>query len=70
MTFNYRVVKEDGDLRIYDVYYNEQDEPIAIHTVPAYVYGQTVEDLRAQLHLMLEALDVPVLDMRSIGCKP
>lgn len=70
MTYNYRVVKEDGDLRIYDVYYNEQGEPIATHTAPTYVYGETVEDLRVQLQLMLEALDKPVLDMRSIGSTP
>jgi hypothetical protein len=70
MTYNYRVVKEDDDLRIYDVYYNEQGDPIATHTGPTFVYGETVEDLRVQLQLMLDALDMPVLEMRTIGSKP
>jgi hypothetical protein len=70
MTYNYRVVKEGDDLKIFDVYYSEQGHPIATHTVPTYVYGETVEDLREQLTLMLEALDKPVLDMHSIGSAP
>ena len=67
MSWNYRVVKSKTDLRIFDVYYDDAGAPIATHDVPTYVYGETLAELRAQLELMLEALDEPILDEAEIG---
>jgi hypothetical protein len=68
MTWNYRVVRSKDDLRIYDVYYNEVGEPIARHEQPSYVYGDTIDDLKEHLELMLAALEDPILNDRDI-CK-
>lgn len=67
MSWNYRVVRGANDLRIFDVYYDESGRPIATHAAPAYVYGETMDDLRAQLQLMNEALTLPILDEADIG---
>ena len=67
MSWNYRVVRNEHGLRIFDVYYDEAGAPIATHEAPTYVYGETVDDLKAQLALMLEALDKPVIEEREIG---
>lgn len=62
MTWNYRVVRGDTGLRIHDVYYDGDGNPVSRHEMPTYVYGDTVEALRSQLMLMLDALDQPVID--------
>ena len=67
MSWNYRVVRGADGLRIFDVYYNEAGKPIGSNLAPTYVYGDTVDDLRAQLSLMIEALSEPVLDDVDIG---
>jgi hypothetical protein len=67
MSWNYRIVKDNDGLRIFDVYYDEAGNPISTHEVPTYVYGDTVDDLRDQLALMSEALALPILDENEIG---
>jgi hypothetical protein len=67
MSWNYRIIKDNDGLRIFDVYYDEAGHPIATHAVPSYVYGDTVDDLREQLALMSEALVLPILDENEIG---
>lgn len=67
MTWNYRVVRNGNDLRIYDVYYDDQGRAHSRHVEPTYAYGETLEDLRSQLTEMLAALDAPILEDRDIG---
>ena len=67
MSWNYRVVRIDGHLRIFDVYYDDAGMPVGRHAEPTYVYGDAVEDLAEQLSCMAEALKQPVLDDREIG---
>jgi len=67
MSWNYRVVKGEEGLRIFDVYYNDAGQPIGSNLAPTYVHGETVDDLRAQLQLMTEALAQPVLAEADIG---
>ena len=69
MSWNYRVVRDDDGLRIFDVYYDEAGNPIGSNATPTYVYGETVEDLREQMNLMLEALALPILEEKDIGGK-
>ena len=57
---------EDG-LRVFDVYYDESGAPVATNASPSYVYGESLQDLDAQLDLMRQALTLPVLDEAEIG---
>jgi hypothetical protein len=67
MSWNYRVVRGAEGLGIFDVYYNESGKPIGSHISPTHVHGETIEDLKSQLALMLEALDQPVLEDHEIS---
>ena len=66
-SWNYRVVKGVNGLRIFDVYYDAAGRPTSTHATPSYVYGETLDDLNAQLQLMNKALTLPVLDEAEIG---
>jgi hypothetical protein len=70
MNWNYRVVQDADDMRIYDVYYDERGAPIARHETPSYVSGENMDDLRTQVELMLASLDKPVLMECEIGHSP
>lgn len=67
MNWNYRVVRNEDGLRIFDVYYDEAGQPISTHEQPTHVYGDTIEEMKEQLSLMLEALEKPVLEESKIG---
>lgn len=67
MSWNYRVIRNVDGLRIFDVYYNEEGQPVGSNVAPTYVYGETVDALKAQLALMLEALEHPILEERDVG---
>jgi len=63
------MVRNENGLRIFDVYYDEAGNPIGSNAAPTYVYGDTVEDLREQMTLMLDALTRPILEQKDIGGK-
>lgn len=77
MSWNYRVMRIKGELipghpgteeafyRIHEVYY-EGDTPNAWSTDPMAPYGDTVEDLQADIQLMMKAFDQPVLDLEEL----
>lgn len=67
MTWNYRVVRSKEGLRIFDVYYDDAGHAIATHVQPTYVYGETVEEMKEQLELMLGALAKTILEEDEIG---
>jgi len=67
MTWNYRVVRDEDGLCIFDIYYNEAGQAVASGIDPTYVYGDELEDLKARLMLMLEALEKPILEKSQIG---
>lgn len=69
MSWNYRVVKDENRLYIYDVYYNEQGIPHGTHDRPTFVCGENIKEMKSQLQRMLEALDKPILEMKEIGKK-
>ena len=66
-SWNYRVVRGQDGLRIFDVYYDDAGRPISTNVAPTYAYGETLDDLSAQLQLMREALTLPVLEDAEIG---
>lgn len=67
MTWNYRVVKhiceDDGfiSFAIYEVYHNSENELswTVDHKAPI---GDSLDELRSDLNMMLKALDLPVLE--------
>jgi hypothetical protein len=67
MNWNYRVVRTSTGLHVFDVYYDDQDKPIAMHTAPSTVHGETVAELRDKLDLIVEALTLPILEQSAIG---
>lgn len=69
MSWNYRVVRNEDGLRIFDVYYDESGKPIGSNAAPTHVYGDSVDDLREQMNLMLDALALPILEKTDIGRK-
>ncbi len=69
MSWNYRVIEENGQLHIGDVYYDDTGKPIATHEKPSHVYGETLEDLEAMLDLFQKALNEPILSTKDIGNK-
>jgi len=65
MTWNYRVTKRTGEpwFTITESYYDNDDEkPHSITSSPISPGGETVDELRVALQLMLLALDKPVLE--------
>jgi len=64
------VDEEEVILKIHEVYYRDRDvddtrvsrDEISYTANPVSVTGETVEEVRAALHRMLEALDKPVID--------
>jgi hypothetical protein len=67
MSWNYRVVRTEDGLRIFDVYYDDNGQPVGTHEQPTYIYGASIEELRNQLALIKDALDQPILEAGSIG---
>lgn len=58
MTWNYRVFKDEhGGYSIRDTFYGNKGRVEGWASEPVYPYGDTVEELRQDLKLMLEALD-------------
>ncbi len=62
MSWNYRVVRHEDHLRIYDVYYDEHGKPLGRHEDPTYIYGESVESLREQIDWILKATSKPILE--------
>ena len=62
MTLNYRVVKKDGEVVIYSVYYSEDGKILGCRETPAIVVGEDLEELKTQLKLMTDALNKDVID--------
>lgn len=75
MSWNYRVVRrrhEYGGKDVYtfgihEVYYNDEGKPRNLTVDPVTLCGQSREDVREDLELMLGAFSSPVLDYDEIN---
>lgn len=67
MSWNYRIVRTNEGLQIFDVYYDEEGKPTATSALPSTVYGETVEELNDRLALVAEALNRPIVEESEIG---
>jgi hypothetical protein len=65
MTWNYRVVNNKGNFGIYEVYYDENGNANAWSQDPMEPYGESLEELRADLKRMLMALERPLFDLKK-----
>lgn len=68
MSWNYRVFRQErpGEELVYDIreaYYDSKDNVTAWTGDAVGVSGETTEELREALKLMLESLDKPVVDI-------
>jgi hypothetical protein len=67
--WNYRVIKHtfEGDdyYRVHSVYYENADTPIGVSKDSVHPHGDSVDELRADIELMLLAFSLPVLDYKK-----
>jgi hypothetical protein len=68
MTWNYRVIKShlpngEEEFGIHEVYYDENGNPSMTTERAIAAYGETLDELRADVQRQLEALSKPVLTM-------
>jgi len=68
--WDHRVIMGDeGEYKIHEVYYNDDNEICGITENPVHPQGDTVEDLKVALKLMLTAFDEPILVESNIEYK-
>ena len=65
MTWNYRVMKRDGLLAIYSVYYDDGGIIQGWSVDPFSPEADDLEELRTTLELMLEALAEEIIEYES-----
>ena len=65
--WNFRVVKYEDHLRVFDVYYDDHGNPKSRNEQPTYIYGESVAELREQIRMIEAAFELPVLDDSTIG---
>lgn len=66
--WNYRVIRNvDNDdnewFTIHEVYYNDKGEPDGVTANPVSLFGETDGELQSSLMKMLDATNLPVIDM-------
>jgi hypothetical protein len=61
MTWEYRVMERDGELAIYEVYYDDDGGVQGYTENVAFPAGDTLEALRANCQLYVAALAKPIL---------
>lgn len=77
MRWNYRVLRQVEDhhgqehvfFGIHEVYYDESGRPTTCTMEQIAPFGETLDELRADVEMIAKALDLPVLDYDSIGLK-
>ena len=65
MSWNYRVMQSDGELAIYEVYYDADGKVIGSSESPVFPHGENLEELRADLAHYSEALSMEVLEYKN-----
>ena len=61
MTWNYRIVQIDSDFGIYEVYYDDEGNPMARTEDPVGCVGGDLKELRRSFDYMEHAFKLPVL---------
>lgn len=70
--WNHRVVVKkvggENHYGIHEVYYDSNGNPTACTEDPVHPFGETFEELAAEIQYFSQALEKPLLDYDSIGC--
>lgn len=66
MTWNYRVIEDNGQFSIHEVYYNDAGEITSVTEDPIAPGGETLEELQEDMAHYAEALKRHVLTMDEI----
>ena len=66
MTWNYRIIKKDGDYSIHEVYYTEDGKPEKVTKEPVAIVGDSLLELQEEFVHYLRALLKPVLNYEDI----
>ena len=68
MTWNYRIVKTPDGFSIYEVYYNEDGEPVATTVNPTLdFFCEAPDEEQEELEIIKLAFDKPAIDIETIG---
>ncbi len=71
MTWNHRVVRHEGDdgpyFQIHGVYYDKDGEPNSITANAVAPFGESPEELKREIQLMLAACGKPVINYEDIA---
>jgi hypothetical protein len=70
MSWDYRIIEDNGMFTIHEVHYNDRDEIISVSEEPMGPSGETLEDLKDDLQYFLDALNSPVLRKDEIVFAP
>lgn len=68
--WDYRVVQQDdGDLGIYEVYYDDNGRPTSISSERVAPSADSADSLRAEYQRLMKSFDREVLFMRSFNAR-
>ena len=56
MSWNYRLIDYGSHVAVHEVYYDDEGKPTAYTTRPVYLSGDTLEDIEADVGLILSDL--------------
>ncbi|RFA30017.1 hypothetical protein CAI21_07305 [Alkalilimnicola ehrlichii] len=65
MRWNYRIVRKQGVLAVFEVYYDEDGKPETCTADPVAPQGETLDELRGDLEHYVAALASPILDIEQ-----
>jgi len=66
-SWNYRVVRKDGRLGVHSAYYDESGKIEGLSIDPCSPQADSIEELEANLQLMVESLRSAIVDFDSVA---
>ena len=70
MSWDYRVIENDGMFTVHEVHYNAKGDITSVSEDPMGPSGQTLEELKDDMKYFLDALGMPVLKKEEIAFAP
>lgn len=65
MTWNHRVVRKQGLLQVYEVYYDELGRPASVTETAVSPMGDNLQELASEIKAFAKALSKPILDFEK-----